>query len=232
MKIIQKARKFKKYLIFFVFMRCSLMMAWIPVHAEETVSVKLPVSQTFRKPDSTVFDEGGIFAYKLTASSAETPMPAGSIQDEYQFSLKNDQSLEIEPMTYSQTGIYMYRLELVTDSEKTGYIYDKEVYFITVYVTYTENDSLVTAVIAKNLAGNKVGSLDFHHAYQALTSDSATMVDPPVKKTVSCGTSLKNPGYTSVVKTGDSSNIVIWIVILAMAATGILVAVAEQRKKK
>gem|GEM_PF-5843972 len=40
-------------------------------------------------------------------------MPSGSTQEGYQFSLKGNQSLEIGPVTYSHTGIYEYRLELV-----------------------------------------------------------------------------------------------------------------------
>jgi len=185
MKVIQKVRNTKKHLTFLVLMACSLMMTGIPAHAEETVSARLSVNQIFRVTGSTVSDEGGIFTYKLTAMAEGTPMPSGSTQGGYQISLKGNQSLEMGPVIYSHTGIYEYRLELIIDSEKTGYTYDKEVYFITVYVKNAENDGLVTEVIAKNTAGNKVGSLDFEHTYQPLASDPAIMVDPPVKKVVS-----------------------------------------------
>lgn len=361
MKMIQKGRNVKNHIAFLVLIACFLMITGIPVQAEgpvqaeETVSASLPVSQTFRVTGSTVSDESSIFTYKLTTASAETPMPAGSTQERYQFSLMGDQSMEIGPMIYFHTGIYEYRLELVTGSEKTGYTYDKEVYFITVYVKDTENDGLVTEVIAKNMAGDKVGSLDFKHSYQPLASNPAIMVDPPVKKTVSGNPSGKgvfkfsltagkktNPmpegsmegkkvitiqgegeaefgvwsytnagiyrytiseentgekgyrydktiytitdtledkdgqlmvtriivnndkkqvdtcafrnhysalgsdtdngnvrggfwkgsNYISPVKTGDTSNIVLWIVILVMAATGVFVAVKVRRKKK
>lgn len=185
MRIIQALRNTKKHLACLVLMVCFLLMAGVSVYAEEIASVRLPVNQMFFVTGSTLSDEDGIFAYELTAADAETPMPAGSTQEGYQFSLKGNQSLEIGPMTYFDTGIYEYRLELVISNEKTGYVYDKEVYFITVYVKNTQNDGPVAGVIAKNTAGNKVGSLDFKHTYQPLASDPAVMVDPPVKKTVS-----------------------------------------------
>lgn len=191
MKIIRKVRNTKKHLAFLVLMACSLMVAGLPVHAEETISARLSVNQTFRVTGSTVSNVGDIFEYNLTAMTEEAPMPAGSTQERYQFSIRGNQSMEIEPMTYSNTGIYEYRLELVIGSEKRGYTYDKEVYFITVYVKNTENDGLVTEIVAKNRAGDKVGSLNFESTYQPLASDSAIMVDPPVKKTVSGDPSSK-----------------------------------------
>jgi len=183
--MIQKVRNSKRHLAFLVLMAFTLMTAVIPVHAEETASLRLLVNQKFCVSGSTFLDEGGIFAYMLSAVTAETPMPAGSTQEGYRFSLKENQSVEIGPITYSQTGIYEYRLELVAGSEKKGYTNDVKVYFITVYVKNTEKCGLVTEVIAKNMAGDKVGSLDFEHTYLPLASDPANMADPLVKKTVS-----------------------------------------------
>lgn len=230
--MIQKVRNIKKYRVLPVLMIFFLMITELSVHAEEMVSVRFPVKQTFHVKASTDPDEGGIFVYKLTAISADAPMPAGSTPEGYQFSLKKNQSMEIGAITYSQTGTYEYKLELVTGSEKKGYTYDKEVYFIMVYVKNTENGSLVSEVIAKNMAGDKVGSLDFDHAYQPLASDPGIMVDPPVKETVLGSPAGKGIEDTSAAKTGDTSNIVFWVVLLVMAAIGILVVVLGKRKAK
>jgi len=191
MKMIQKARKAKEHLVSLVFITCSLMLTGISVQAGETASASLLVNQTFCETGSSVSDEGGIFTYLLTPATAETPMPAGSTQKGYTLLLKENQSLKIGPITYSNTGVYEYQLKAEIGSEKTGYAYDKEVYFITVYVKNTKNNALITEVIAKNSEGEKVESLNFEHTYQPLASDPVNMVDPPVKKAVSGDPSSK-----------------------------------------
>jgi len=184
MQMIQKIRNAKRYLAYLVLMVCSLMITGAPAHAEETADVSLSVNQTFSVTGSTVSLEGGVFTYLLSAVTADTPMPVGSAQGGYQFSIKENQSLEIVPMIYSRNGVYEYRLGLLNSAKKTGYTYDKRMYDVTVYVNNIESDPVIK-VIAKNKFGDKVNSLDFEHAYQPLASDPTIMVDPPVKKTVS-----------------------------------------------
>lgn len=184
-KRIQRIRNFGQHLTVLVFMVFLLQLTVLPIYGSETTAVKLTVSQKFHIKDGAAADEATILTYKLTAAAADTPMPADSTAEGYQFSLKENQSIETVPITYFEAGIYEYRLELLNAIEKTGFFFDHEVYFITVYVKNTPYDSLVTSVMAKNKAGYKVDNLTFEHSYQPLASESAIMTDPPVKKTVS-----------------------------------------------
>ena len=96
------------------------------------------------------------------------------------FRITGNDNVTIEPIQFKGPGYYEYSVYQVISNPEPGYIYDDEVYTISVRI----NSSLETEIIIKNRKGDKCDRISFTNKYEFEPTDPRLMVDPPVKKTV------------------------------------------------
>lgn len=178
--------------------------------ANITVSVSLPVKQKFVIQNETgdAVNETGV--YELVAEDDTMPLPEGSQNGIYSFSIQGtDREMSI-PFRYDHAGVYRYSLRQITkDAEK--YSYDRASYRIIVYVQNEKSGELSAQMIVQNASGEKCGEVVFHNSYKSAA--------------------LPNPDGPA--QTGDNSSLVLWIVlgIAAVAGIGILTVVGKKRNR-
>jgi len=169
--------------------------------AAEPGDVTLEIEQVFTNLGISL-PPGDTFNYNLTASLLTNPMPSGSVAGVYTFSISGTDNEEID-ISFTQAGIYMYELSLVT-LPGPGYALDQTDYTLSIYV---EHD-LTTTVNVHQTGGSKVDTIRYDHTYdyegRLIPSDPSVMVDPPIVKTVS-GTPLTPGVFTFRLVAADPS---------------------------
>lgn len=155
-----------------------ILIACAPIAAyAATDSAVITVNQIFTTSDS---DAASAFSYRLEPLETGNPMPAGSTDEGYAFTITGASNVTIELAPLIRQGVYRYRIYQITGAEIPGYTYDKQVYTIEIYAI-TGSD---VKVVVLNEAGEKTGTITFQNAYGVLPSDPDLMVDTPVRKTV------------------------------------------------
>ena len=144
-----------------------------------TIKVNQTVA-TVSNPDKITF------TYKLTPHGEGYPMPVRSASDSaspgsYTFTITGNNSVELGPIAYPRTGLYFYELAQVPGEEKPGYVYDKRVYTVEVYVDWKLD---IQTIIRHDGDKKSPESALFETSYLVKPTDRKLMVDPPVKKIV------------------------------------------------
>ena len=188
-----------------VFLSALLMAAGMllfPVNAaaadQGTIAVTLPVVQTFTEEGGTA--PGSTFDYTLKADDTSYPMPQGSADGVYDFTLTGSASAGLL-FTYDRVGVYSYTIYENTGSSE-NYTYDKNVYTVQVYIKNAGNTSFSSEVIAKNQSGDKVPTIGFENSYR---------LTPQI-----------TPAAAGRTKTGDTSDYTEYIIVAAAAAVVIV----------
>lgn len=172
--------------------------------AEQMASVKIPVVQQFETRNKLPDKMNQTFRYELIREEQDAPMPDGSDGDRYVFDMKGSEKKEVRPITYTRTGIWHYMLKQSVQKEEKGYDYDKQTYEISVYVENLADGGLGIQMIVVNKEGNKVDEIRFKNGYTG-------------EKT------------GNVARTGDVSDISLWIILLAVS--GVVAGKAAHNKR-
>lgn len=173
--------------------------------AEQTASVRIPVVQQFEARNKLPDKRNQTFRYELIREEQDAPMPDESDGDRYVFDMKGSEKKEIGPITYTRTGIWHYTLKQSVQKEEKDYDYDKQTYAISVYVENLADGGLGVQMIVANKEGNKVDEIRFKNGYTG-------------EKT------------GNVARTGDVSDIGLWITLLAVS--GVAGGVCSRRRGK
>ena len=173
--------------------------------AEQTASVMIPVVQQFEARNKLPDKRNQTFRYELIREEQDAPMPDESDGDRYVFDMKGSEKKEIGPITYTRTGIWHYTLKQSVQKEEKDYDYDKQTYAISVYVENLADGGLGVQMIVTNKEGNKVDEIRFKNGY--------------------AGAKTRN-----VARTGDVSDIGLWITLLAVS--GAAGGVCSRRRGK
>lgn len=173
--------------------------------AEQTASVMIPVVQQFEARNKLPDKRNQTFRYELIREEQDAPMPDESDGDRYVFDMKGSEKKEIGPITYTRTGIWHYTLKQSVQKEEKDYDYDKQTYAISVYVENLADGGLGVQMIVTNKEGNKVDEIRFKNGY--------------------AGAKTRN-----VARTGDVSDIGLWITLLAVS--GVAGGVCSRRRGK
>ena len=173
--------------------------------AEQTASVMIPVVQQFEARNKLPDKRNQTFRYELIREEQDAPMPDESDGDRYVFDMKGSEKKEIGPITYTRTGIWHYTLKQSVQKEEKDYDYDKQTYAISVYVENLADGGLGVQMIVANKEGNKVDEIRFKNGY--------------------AGTKTGN-----VARTGDVSDIGLWMALLAVS--GAAGGVCSRRRGK
>lgn len=187
------------------------MLQGLPVKAEaasQKTVAKIPVSQTFEIKNQAPDGLNREFQYIMTCEETKVPMPEETSEGAYTFTLKDNDKKVIE-IAYEHAGVYYYNLKQQVSDKKDKFSYDETNYKVAVYVTNADNGGLDTQVVVKNPDGTKSEEAYFHNSYTG---------DKPAK------------GNT-IVKTGDTQNIILWCSTAAIAVVVFFLAVFIRRKK-
>ena len=160
--------------------------------AEQTASVMIPVVQQFEARNKLPDKRNQTFRYELIREEQDAPMPDESDGDRYVFDMKGSEKKEIGPITYTRTGIWHYTLKQSVQKEEKDYDYDKQTYAISVYVENLADGGLGVQMIVTNKEGNKVDEIRFKNGYTGETTGN-------------------------VARTGDVSDIGLWMALLAVS---------------
>ena len=139
-------------------------MLGIPAVAS-AMEVDIPYQQTFKNnsAESSVADT---FDYQLTVADAASPMPEGSSNGAYEFSLEGNVSgllnLNID---YPKPGYYHYTVRSKVDKPKKGYTYSSKTYTVTVMVINGTNGLETGAIIIQDSKSTKYDKLIFKTRY-------------------------------------------------------------------
>ncbi|MCL2828063.1 MAG: hypothetical protein FWD99_04920 [Oscillospiraceae bacterium] len=180
-------------------------------YAAETGQVTLTVRQTFVSggPPAPPIQ---VFTYELTPQTAGAPMPAGGDEGGYTFTIAGNVEMQTRPINFPGTGLYVYTLRCVTE-DRPGYTIDRREYTVEVYVT--EHLEIFLIYVSD---GTKVTELSFAHSYR--TPESSPR--PPSPSPGPPSPSPDGPKGGDAPKTGDDSNPILWIALIAISSASLL----------
>lgn len=184
-----------------------------PVYASETsVELSLPVKQNFDVQNEGAASADLTGVYALSANEDDTPLPEGSQEGTYTFTMQGAETQTTIPFSYTRTGVYRYTLRQVTEDAKQ-YHYDRTSYTITVYIENDSADGLIAQVVVENEGEAKCGEIAFQNSYQANKEP-------------------KPPKPVAPPQTGDTSNVIFWILLAAASLMGIGIVSYLSKNKK
>ena len=193
-----------KKLIFCAAVSLILLPAEEVLGAEQTASVMIPVVQQFETRNKLPDKLNQTFRYELIREEQDAPMPESSDGERDVFDMTGSEKKEIGPITYTRTGIWHYTLKQSVQKKEKGYDYDKQTYEISVYVENLADGNLGVQMIVANKEGNKVDEIRFKNGYTGEKKGN-------------------------VARTGDVSDIGLWIALLAVS--GVLAGKAAHNKR-
>lgn len=184
----------------------------------ESVTAHLPVEQTF---STNLTGVDNVFHYVLRADEPGAPMPDGSVNGEYAFTLRGNTSIDLQ-FNASQVGTYHYTLtQDVIDAEE-WYEYDRRQYTVMLQVYVGSDGRLTSVLLIYNPAGEKVETAVFSNRY----AQPAPPADP-----ISPTSPITPPGIGGNVQTGDENNLPFYLAMMAASALGMILLLVWARKK-
>ncbi|MCL2562613.1 MAG: hypothetical protein FWE08_01065 [Oscillospiraceae bacterium] len=206
---------------------CLISSLSIPAaYAATAGQVTLTIQQSFVS-DGTSAPPSGIFTYRLTPRTPAAPMPGGSTSEGYTFTVTGTDTVQIGPIRFTETGVYVYELRSITE-DRPGHIIDRQVYTITVHVT----EDLTAIVIISVEDDSKISEMAFDHSYTPQNTPDPTPPQPPppppppsAPDTPTPAPPPGTPGKPDIPdspKTGDDSNPAFWIALITGSSTLIL----------
>lgn len=187
MKILRKIKLSAILLFLFFIMPISSAYA-----AANSVEIDLPVKQTFVVHNQGTTKVNLTGTYELSATDESTPMPDGSKDGKYIFTIDGADAQATLSTSYAKTGTYNYTLKQITTGTD-NYSYDRSSYTITVYIKNGNAGNLNYQVIVKNEDNEKCGEILFRNSYKGSNKPDPKPSDKPT--------------------TGDASDISFWIIL-------------------
>lgn len=184
----------KIVLLLVVMMNIFIMEETVNAENLSASTVILNVEQQF-EPLANVYKETDLKGeYCILAKDNSYPLPENTKGGKFKFELQGKNSNRKLEFVFEQEGLYEYTIEQIS-SKRNNYIFDKNKYNVFVYVDRV-GGKLASQVIVKNSSNNKVTSLIFNNTYKA-----------------------EGQNY---VKTGDDTNIFLWLVLWCVALGSII----------
>jgi len=168
--------------------------------------------------------EGATCSYTLNPRDPDSPMPEGSAEGVYVFTLTGNESFQIGPLEYTRQGIFTYDIKRIVARDKPGFVHDKRTYTIEVYV----NSELDTGVVVLNESGMKEEGIEFESFY-----NDPSDPDKPVKPGGGQGGGQggENNPAGHVLKTGDDTNLTLYKALLALSGIPAVILLIYLRKR-
>lgn len=214
---------------------CSLILSLvIPASATDSVDISLPISQEIVMRDSKDTPETTTFHYELSTEQEDAPMPVGSENGEYDFTIQGMDSEVTIPFHFTHAGVYHYTIHQV--DEDTQYCTcDHSHYEATVYVQNTPSGDLSAQMIVEEETGEKIGEILFRTVYRDIPNNTPGEVPtepsaPDVPQNPDSTTS-GNQAPADSPQTGDTSSIALWM-LMAGGSAAVLLFLPILKKSK
>lgn len=205
----------------------ATMILWMafPAYAKEenTVSVTIPVEQVFTNHSDG--ERENTLTYCLSAQENGFPLPGGQTGTDYYFSMTGTEGKKLEPITFSQPGVYTYQVSLY-EGEKEGNTYDETVYTVVVQVKDKGNGERGAETVLLDSRGEKNPVLEFQHSYSPGSGRNANTTVKPAD----IGKTDGNNAAKISVKTGDNSRPMAFFAMI-MGSTAAAVILFQTRRK-
>lgn len=222
-----------KYHILAGFIVFSMMtsISCMTIHANEGTSIQLMIYQQSswkgcKKPRMAMM-------YRLKTS------PQSSYYHDYKMKF-SDRKMGIT-MYYSKPGLYSYYVSQNCAKRYKGMKYDRNKYHVRVMVRYVHGKLKAEPELPVNKRGFKEESMTFHNTYHKKSSQNPDQ-KPHDKKNIpvhnhhdnSAGNSYpeKNNMTTHKVKTGDTTDIKIYVISMIASFITLLFGIALGKRKK
>ena len=220
-------------LVMTVLVISTVMLCSAHTFADTSGNVTLSVGQSFNVMGTTEAGFSNSRDYQLTANAASNPMPGGTSGGAYTFTLSGDAEHIFttsgdggkvnEPALYfSHAGVYEYTVKPLTAAPNARYSYEDTTYTVRIYVENNplkSGDLIVKKIVCDNNQGEKPDYIRYHCSYKG---EAATNDDEEEDEDSDKGTAAR---------TGDTSNLVMWSVILALV-TAMLIFLLVKRHRE
>ena len=165
----------------------------------------------------------GTFTFRLVAENPNNPMPAGSVDGVKTITIIGSGQAQFGDWTYTSEGTYRYTISEINDG-LAGYTYDTAVYTITDVVTAVDGQLVVNRTITKN-TGETVSQIRFVNTYT-----SPGRLTPPGSGSGGGGSTGKPNPPVDGPKTGDFSNPLLWITLIAVSGVLLMLIILLGRR--
>ncbi|MCL2888909.1 MAG: hypothetical protein FWE65_00630 [Eggerthellaceae bacterium] len=179
--------------------------SYLLLASDPAIMVDPPVQKTVQGNPAT----NAVFRFQLRAEVATNPMPDGSANGVKTMEIVGSGSEEFGTWAYTEEGTYRYTV-VELDDGIANYSYDKTVYTITDVVTTVGGQLVVSRTVTGSMGGQS-SSLAFTNTYTAPAGPST-------------------PGGAP--KTGDHTNPLFWVVLLAASGGFQLFLIWKRRRER
>ena len=217
----------KKITIILVTMLFFLSMQISVFASDNCTVVKIPVRQIF---DSKVEDIADESYYIMTSDQNDAPMPAGSRNRQYPWTMKKNEATEIT-LNVETEGQYHYYIYQTTE-KKDDYQYDQSRFYVTVTAYYNESNQLKVVTIVANEKGEKIETISFKNSYMREEKPKPTQPSNPSQPS-GPSNSDESGKINSVnsLKTGDDSPVMGYFLLLFGSLISLSVLLHEKLKR-
>lgn len=206
-----KIKRWKKQLLQTLCGVCiGLLFTGTVYAADYTVKITLPVRQQVVIENEAAESVRPTGVYELSAAEKDFPMPEGSKNGSYVFSIEgNDKQADI-PLSYTHAGVYVYTLRQIT-ADAAYYTYDKTVYTVTAYIQNDPSGGLTCQLIMENAHKEKCGEAVFRNSYHGPKTDDSS----------------ESPS------TGEENDVALWVTlgVLSLAVMRFLSVAVKKRSR-
>lgn len=202
-----KTKKMQKLILHALCALCIGLLSVRTVYAsDDAAETWLPVRQQFTLSGESAVPVRQIGIYELSSVDPSSPMPKGSQDGKYVFSLEGANTRITIPLSYTHAGIYRYALYQITEDAE-NYFYDRTRYTITVYIQNEPSGGLSSQLIAEIAGGEKGREAVFSNSYK----DIDIPPEPPL--------------------TGETSRLSLWAALgtLSLITSGLLSGAAKRQ---
>lgn len=161
-----KERQIRKVYMSVVYVWILLSVVSFKAYASaDKIEVNIPVIQTFYIESDSPASPIQVGTYELSAENSDFPMPEGSKNGRFEFSLTGNNATSEINILFEKTGIYHYTLKQITeDAEDCSY--DRNIYTITVYVVNTPAGQFSSQIVVENGKAGKCAEICFENHYR------------------------------------------------------------------
>ena len=187
------------------------------------ITVEIPYHHEFHNDTGEEVD--ATFYYQLTPVTPDAPMPDGTEDDVYIFSVTGSVEdmlhLDIE---FTEEGTYIYQVRSYVDNAEEGYTYEDTVYTIEIRIVKTVDGLVLETIIIRDDEGNVL--------------DHIAMLKPAYHKPEEEPTPTPTPTPTPKPvepKTGDDNKMGVWLTVMGVSAVltiGIVLVLTNGRRHR
>lgn len=191
--------------------------------AESSVSVSVPYYQIW---ETDVKDADDTFVYKISPVEEDAPLPEGSQEDAYYWTVKGNDKGTLElSIPFIRPGEYSYKVEAYVPKPVKGYVYEHRVYTIDMAIANASDGGFVVdqmAIIESD--GNKYDQIDLDPSYTEGKKETETKAETEKPAAPAKG--------SSAVKTGDTTPVLMLTAVMGISFFVLILLLFIKRRKK